>query len=67
MKELDKLINEFWGNNSHLKAGELEHFAIKCYNLGRLSKKYKEDDINPYHIDYERQGNLFEDDELTGI
>jgi len=58
MKELNKLVEEFWGNNSNLKVGELELFALKCYNLGRLSKNCKEEKDNPYHIDYLRQTKI---------
>ena len=39
----------------------------EAYDLGKSSKKCKEEDNNPYHIDYDRQTNLFDDDNLTGI
>ncbi len=59
LEELEEIIDEFFANNN-VKAGELQHFAIKCYNLGKLHKKCKEvvDKDNPYHIDYKRQTKI---------
>ena len=58
MKELNNLVKEFCAKNSNLKQWELELFALKCYNVGRLSKNCKEDKDNPYHIDYLRQTKI---------
>lgn len=36
------------------------HVAKKAYELGKASKKCKEDVDNPYHIDHKRQTKLFD-------
>lgn len=67
MTELEKIMSTFKLYYHNINDEDLKKFALKCYNLGKSSKKCKEDNDNPYNIDYKRQTKLFEDNDLGKV
>lgn len=59
-QQLEDIFNEGGFYNIHKEY--ILGMMLKAYELGKSSKKCKEDNDNPYHIDYKRQTKLFDDE-----
>ncbi len=70
-KQLENILDQYPYLSNGIFGSVQERQAVlklmrEAYELG-VGKLEKSENSNPYHIDYERQGNLFDDNELTGI
>ncbi len=58
MTYLEKLENIFYSHTGQKPNGEEFSAMEAAYELGKSSKKCKEDKDNPYNIDYKRQTKI---------
>ena len=74
-KQLENILDQYPYLSNGIFGSVQERQAVlklmrESYELGigKLNFAFpKSEKDNPYHIDYERQGNLFDDNELTGV